>query len=367
MTGRVRMADRVYNFAAGPSMLPLEVLERAGREITNYHGTGMSVMEMSHRSPVFQKIFDDAKNHFKKLMHVPEDYEVLFLQGGGSTQFSMVPLNFMYKTGKADYAVTGNFSRIAAEEASKYGQVHRAYDGKADNYTRIPKQEELVLDPQASYFHYCANNTIFGTEWNYVPETNGVPLICDMSSDITSRVVDISKYALIYAGAQKNVAPAGVTIVIVKKDLAGHEFEKTPLMLSYKRMIDKNSMHNTPPCWQIYMVGLVMDWLESQGGVEGMEKKKHAKAQLLYDVLDSSHLYKAHAAKDSRSDMNVTFRTGNEDLDAKFVSEAAENGLVNLKGHRLTGGIRASIYNAMPYEGVEKLRDFMISFEKENA
>jgi phosphoserine aminotransferase len=360
------MTDRVFNFAAGPSMLPEEVLKRAGSEIMNYQGTGMSVMEMSHRSPMFQKIFDHTKQQFKDLMHVPDTHEVLFLQGGGSTQFSAVPLNFISATGKADYAVTGNFSGIAAKEAKKYGEIHLAYDGTEEGFTRIPAQKELVLDSDASYFHYCANNTIFGTEWQYVPDTGNVPLVCDMSSDITSRVVDISKYALIYAGAQKNMAPAGVTVVIIRKDMAGHELPITPLMMNYETMIKKDSMYNTPPCWQIYVLGLTMDWLAEQGGVEGMEQKKHAKAQMLYDALENSSIFHLHAAKDSRSDMNVTFRTGNEELDKKFVAKAAELGLVNVKGHRLTGGMRASIYNAMPVEGVEKLRDFIIQFDKEN-
>lgn len=359
--------NRVYNFSAGPGMLPYEVLNRAKNELTNYHGSGMSVMEMSHRSAEFQKIFDHTKNSFKKLMHVPDTHEVLFLQGGGSLQYSMVALNLIGKTGKADYAVTGHFSDLACKEAGKYGKVSVAYDGTEEGFHRIPKQEELKLDPDASYFYYCANNTIYGTEWQYVPDTKGVPLVADMSSDITSRVVDISKYGLIYAGAQKNMAPAGVTVVIIRKDLAGHELPVTPLMLSYEREIQKDSMFNTPPCWCIYMLGLMMDWLEEQGGVEGMEKIKHQKAQILYDVLDQSKLYKAHADKDSRSDMNVTFRTGDEELDRKFIAEAADAGLKNVKGHRLTGGMRASIYNAMPVEGVKKLADFMEDFEKRNA
>jgi phosphoserine aminotransferase len=361
------MTDRVFNFAAGPSVLPEEVLQRAGSEIMNYQGTGMSVMEMSHRSPMFQKIFDHTKQQFIELMHVPETHEVLFMQGGGSTQFSAVPLNFISASGKADYAVTGNFSGIAAKEARKYGSVHIAYDGTEEGFHRIPSQPELVLDPGASYFHYCANNTIYGTEWQYIPDTGDVPLVCDMSSDITSRAVDVSRYALIYAGAQKNMAPAGVTVVIIRRDMAGHELPMTPLMLNYDTMIKKDSMYNTPPCWQIYILGLTMDWLASQGGVEGMEQKKHAKAQMLYDALENSHVFHLHASAESRSDMNVTFRTGDEQLDHKFISEAAELGLVNLKGHRLTGGMRASIYNAMPMEGVEKLRDFIIKFDKENA
>jgi phosphoserine aminotransferase len=360
------MTERVFNFAAGPSMLPEEVLQRAGSEIMNYQGTGMSVMEMSHRSPMFQKIFDHTKHQFIELMHVPDTHEVLFMQGGGSTQFSCVPLNFISASGKADYAVTGNFSGIAAKEAKKYGSVHLSYDGTQEGFTRIPSQKELQLDPEASYFHYCANNTIYGTEWQYIPDTGNVPLVCDMSSDITSRTVDISRYALIYAGAQKNMAPAGVTVVIIRKDMAGHPLPITPLMMNYETMIKKDSMYNTPPCWQIYMLGLTMDWLADQGGVEGMEKKKHAKAQLLYDALENSTLFRLHADRDSRSDMNVTFRTGSDELDQKFVSEAAAQGLVSLKGHRLTGGMRASIYNAMPMEGAEKLRDFILQFDKEN-
>ena len=263
--------ERVYNFSAGPSMLPLEVLERAGAEITNYQGSGMSVMEMSHRSKVFVKIFEDTKAKLRRLMNVPEEYEILFLQGGASTQFSMAPLNLIGKTGKADYAVTGNFSNIAYKEAQKYGQINLAASSADRNHTYIPAQEQLKLDPEASYFYYCANNTIYGTEWPYVPETNGVPIVCDMSSDILSRPVDVSKYGIIFAGAQKNMAPAGLTVVIIRKELAGHELPYTPLMMNYKTMIDKDSMYNTPPCWCIYMLGLVLDWLESKGGIPGME------------------------------------------------------------------------------------------------
>jgi len=358
--------DRVYNFAAGPSMLPLEALERAKADLLNYQGSGMSVMEMSHRSKVFQKIFDDTQAKFRKLFHVPEGYKILFLQGGASSQFSAVPLNLIGATGKADYAVTGNFSNIAFKEAKKYGEISVAASSEGKNHTYIPAQSELKLDPQASYFYYCANNTIFGTEWQYVPDTGDVPIVCDMSSDILSRPVDVSKYGIIFAGAQKNMAPAGLTVVIIKESLAGHELPYTPLMMNYKTMIDKDSMYNTPPCWCIYMLGLVLDWLESQGGVEGMEKIKHAKAQLLYDVIDASKLFTCAAEAGSRSDMNVTFRTGSEDLDAKFVKESVEAGFTNLKGHRLVGGMRASIYNAMPMEGVEKLAEFIKRFDKEN-
>ena len=359
--------QRVYNFSAGPSMLPLEVLTRAGSEITNYQGSGMSVMEMSHRSKVFDKIFQDTKERFIRLFHVPDNYKVLFLQGGASGQFSMVPLNLIGKTGKADYAVTGNFSNIAYKEAKKYGQINLAASSEDQNHTYIPTQDQLKLDPEASYFNYCANNTIYGTEWQYVPDTGDVPLVCDMSSDFMSRVVDVSKYGIIYGGAQKNLAPAGLTIAIVREDLAGHELPYTPLIMNYKTMIDKDSMYNTPPCWCIYMLGLVLEWLEERGGVEGMEKIKHAKAQLLYDVLDDSKLFTCPAQKGSRSDMNVTFRTGNADLDAKFVAEATAAGFVNLKGHRNVGGMRASIYNAMPTEGVEKLADFIRAFDQVNG
>ena len=358
--------ERVYNFSAGPSMLPLEVLERAGAEITNYQGSGMSVMEMSHRSKVFQKIFDDTKAKLRALLNVPEGYQILFLQGGASTQFSMAPLNLIGATGKADYAVTGNFSNIAYKEAQKYGQIHLAASSADKNHTYIPQQSQLELDPEASYFYYCANNTIYGTEWQYVPETDGVPIVCDMSSDILSRPVDVSKYGVIFAGAQKNMAPAGLTVVIIREDLAGHELPYTPVMMSYKAMIDKDSMYNTPPCWCIYMLGLTLDWVAEQGGVEGMEKLRTLRSSMLYDPRDNSRLFHCHAEKGYRSGMNVTFRTGNEELDAKFVKEAAEAGFVNLKGHRKVGGMRASIYNAVPVEGVEKLCDFIRAFDKAN-
>ncbi len=358
--------ERVYNFSAGPSMLPLEVLERAGSEITNYQGSGMSVMEMSHRSKVFLKIFEDTRARLKKLLNVPDEYEILFLQGGASAQFSMVPLNLIGKTGKADYAITGNFANNAYKEAKKYGEISVAASSAEANHTFIPTQDQLKLNPDASYFYYCANNTIYGTEWQYVPETNGVPIACDMSSNILSRPVDVSKYGIIFAGAQKNMAPAGLTVVIMRKDLAGHELPITPLMMNYQTMIEKESMYNTPPCWCIYMLGLNLEHLESLGGVEGMEKIKGNKAAMLYDCIDNSKLFTCAAQKGSRSDMNVTFRSVSEELDAKFVSEATAAGFTNLKGHRSVGGMRASIYNAMPTEGVEKLVDFIKAFDKNN-
>ena len=359
--------QRVYNFSAGPSMLPLSALERAGSEITNYRGSGMSVMEMSHRSKVFVQIFEETQEKLRRIMNVPEGYKIMFLQNGASGQFSMIPLNLIGQTGKADYAVTGNFSNLAYKEAKKYGQINLAASSEDRGHSYIPGQDQLKLDPDASYFYYCANNTIYGTEWNYVPDTGSVPLVCDMSSDILSMPVDVSKYGIIYAGAQKNMAPAGLTVVIIREDLAGHELPYTPLMMNYKTMIDKDSMYNTPPCWCIYMLGLTLDWVMEQGGVEGMEKLKKLRSGMLYDTLDASRLFHCHAEKTARSGMNVTFRTGSDEMDAKFVQEAAAAGFVNLKGHRKVGGMRASIYNAMPVEGVEKLCDFIREFEKKNG
>ena len=345
-------------------MLPLEVLTRAGAEITNYQGSGMSVMEMSHRSKVYDKIFQDTKQRFIKLFRVPDNYRVLFLQGGASSQFAMVPMNLIGRTWKADYAITGNFSSIACKEAGKYGQVSVAASSEDCNHTYIPTQEQLKLDPEASYFHYCANNTIYGTEWQYVPDTGNVPLVCDMSSNFLSRVVDVSRYGIIYGGAQKNLAPAGLTIVVIREDLAGQQLPYTPVMMNYQTMIEKDSMYNTPPCWCIYMLGLVLEWLENQGGVEGMEQIKHKKAALLYHVLDESRLFTCPAEVGSRSDMNVTFHTDSAQLDEDFVKAATGAGFTNLKGHRNVGGMRASIYNAMPMEGVERLADFIRAFDR---
>ena len=360
------MNDRVYNFAAGPSTMPLSVLERAGSEITNYHGSGMSVMEMSHRSKVFMAIHAQTQEKLRRIMNIPQGYKTLFLQTGATGQFAAIPLNLMGEAGKADYAVTGNFSNLAMKEAKKYGTVNIAADSSDRDHSYIPAQDQLKLDPEASYFYYCANNTIYGTEWQYVPQVGNVPLVCDMSSDILSRPVDVSKYGLIYAGAQKNMAPAGLTVVIIKESLAGHELPITPTILNYQTMIEKDSMYNTPPCWNIYMLGLVLDWIDEQGGLEGMEKLRTLRSEMLYDVLDSSRLFRCHAEKGSRSGMNVTFRTDSEELDAKFVQEATAAGFVNLKGHRKTGGMRASIYNAMPVEGVEKLCDFIKAFDQNN-
>ena len=355
--------ERTYNFAAGPSALPTEVLEIAAGELLDYHGSGMSVMEMSHRSAIYQEIFNEAKANLKRLLKVPDTHEILFLQGGASTQFSMVPLNLMGENGKADYAVTGNFSKIACKEATKYGTVNVAADTGDCNHTRIPSQEELKLSPDARYFHYCANNTIFGTEWHYSPETGSVPLVADMSSDILSQPVDVSRYGIIYAGAQKNMAPAGLTVVIIRKELAGHELPFTPLMLNYKTMIDKDSMYNTPPCYNIYMLGLVLQWIEKQGGVEAMDAIRRERSGLLYDYLENSRLFHPCARPEARSFMNVTFRTDTPEEDAAFCKAATAAGFLNVKGHRLVGGMRASVYNAQPIAAVRALVEFMKDYE----
>jgi len=357
---------RVYNFSAGPSMLPLEVLEKAGSEITNYRGSGMSVLEMSHRSKVFLEIFEEVKADVRRIMKVPDNYHILFLQGGASMQFAMAPMNLMSVTGKADYAITGNFANLAYKEGKKYGTCNVAATTEPANHTYIPSQSELKLDKDASYFYYCANNTIYGTEWKYIPDTGDVPIVCDMSSNIMSKPVDVSKYGIIFAGAQKNIGPAGVTLVIIRGDLLGKELPCTPTMLSYKTMVEKDSMHNTPPCYNIYILGLVLKWIDSMGGLEAMEKLRAERAKILYDFLDESKLFKSPVRPDSRSDMNVTFVTGDEALDKQFIKEAEANGFVNLAGHRTVGGMRASIYNAMPIEGVKALVEFMKEFELKN-
>lgn len=345
--------------------MPESVLKKAQSELLDWHGCGMSVMELSHRGSQFAEIHAEAKERFKRLLGVPDTHEVLFMQGGATGQFAAVPLNFMGGRA-ASYAVTGNFSGIAAREARRYGEVSVAFDGAGEEYRRIPVQGELKIDGDAAYFHYCANNTIFGTAWGYVPETAGVPLVCDMSSEIMSHPVDVLRYALIYAGAQKNIAPAGLTVAVVDRGLAGREPEICPQVFSYKKMIDKDSMLNTPPCWCIYMLGLVLDWIEEQGGLTEMDRRRRERSALLYEVLDNSRLYRPHAEPGSRSMMNVTFRTPSEELDAEFVAGAKARGLMNLKGHRLTGGIRASIYNAMPVEGARALAEYMKEFEVEH-
>lgn len=360
--------SRVYNFSAGPSMLPEAVLKKAASEIMDFEGSGQSVMEMSHRSKVYDEIFQSAQRLMRKVMDIPDNYKILFLQGGASSQFAMVPMNLMTGSGKADYVLSGQFSTKAYKEACRYGDCKAVASSKDDNFSHIPVLDKNEFRPDADYFHICMNNTIYGTVWNELPDTGSVPLVADISSCILSRPIDVSKFGLLYAGAQKNVAPAGLTIVIIREDLIGEPMEFTPTMFNYGVMAENNSMYNTPPCWPIYICKLVLEWIENEvGGLAAMEKRNVAKAQLLYDFLDSSKLFKGCAEKESRSIMNVTFVTGDPDLDAKFVKESTAAGFVNLKGHRSVGGMRASIYNAMPREGVEKLVEFMKKFEEENV
>ena len=359
--------NRVYNFSAGPSMLPMPVLERAAAEMVCYGESGMSVMEMSHRSADYEPIIYGAEKLLRQLMNVPENYKILFLQGGASTQFAAIPLNLIGRTGKADYIVSGQFSGKAFKEAQKYGDVVEVATSKADNFTYVPHVERSAFRPDASYVHICYNNTIYGTKFDYIPDTGDIPLVADMSSCILSEPVDVSKFGVIYAGAQKNMAPAGLTVVIVREDLLGGALPITPAMLDWKIAADNDSMYNTPPCYTIYIAKLVYEYLLSIGGLEAMKVINERKAKALYDYLDSQDFYKAPVVPASRSMMNVTFVTGDADLDKKFASEAAAAGLKNLKGHRSVGGMRASIYNAMPEEGVAKLIEFMKDFAAKNA
>ena len=354
--------DRVYNFAPGPSMLPLPVLEKVQKDLLCYGSTGMSVMEMSHRSRMYLDIFEKTVADLREVMGVPEGYKVMFLQGGATAMFSAVPLNLM-QGGKADYVDSGNFAHNALVEAQKYGEVVTAGSSREDGYSYIP---DYTLSPDAKYVHITTNNTISGTRWDHVPETNGVPLVADMSSNILSEVYDVSKFGVIYAGAQKNVAPAGVVILVIREDLLGHELPITPKVMSFKKMADADSMLNTPNCFGIYVAGLTFEWIKSQGGVAALEKVNIEKAKLLYDFLDESALFHGTARAKDRSRMNVTFVTGDAEKDAAFVKAAAAQGLVNLKGHRIVGGMRASIYNAMPIEGVQALVAFMKDFEVRN-
>ena len=354
--------NRVYNFAPGPSMLATEVLEKVQKDLLCYGSTGMSVMEMSHRSKMYLEIFEKTVADFKDVMGVPEGYKVMFLQGGATAMFSAVPLNLM-QGGKADYIDSGNFAHNALVEAQKYGEVNVAGSSREDNYTYIP---DYTLSPDARYVHITTNNTIYGTRYDHVPDTGDIPLVADMSSNILSEVYDVSKFGVIYAGAQKNVAPAGVVILVVREDLLGHELPITPKVMSFKKMADADSMLNTPNCFGIYVAGLTFEWLKKQGGVAAIEKVNIEKANLLYDFLDNSKLFRGTAQPKYRSRMNVTFVTSDADKDAAFVKEAAARGLVNLKGHRIVGGMRASIYNAMPVEGVKALVEFMKEFEMNN-
>lgn len=358
---------RVYNFSAGPSMLPEQVLKTAQAEMLDYHGSGQSVMEMSHRSKWFEEIIQNTEASLRRLMQIPDNYKIGFFQGGATQQFAMVPLNFM-TTGKADYIVTGNFSNLAAKEAAKFGEAKVVASSKDKNFTYIPDVSAIPYDSDASYIHICQNNTIFGTQYVEIPQVEGIPLVADMSSMILSRPVDVTKYGCIYFGVQKNVAPAGMAIAIIREDLLGHAADTVPTMMNYTTLINKDSMYNTPPCWCIYMTGLVLDYLEHEvGGLAAMQQINEAKAKVLYDYLDSQNFYKNPVEPRYRSTMNVTFTSPDPDTDKNFCAEATAAGLVNLKGHRLVGGMRASIYNAMPPAGIDKLVEFMEAFRKANA
>ena len=358
---------RTYNFSAGPAMMPEEVLEEIAAEMMNYRGSGMCVMEMSHRSKVFQQIRDEAEADLRQLMGIPDNYKVLFVQGGGTVQFAMVPMNLM-KNGVACYVETGNWSKKAIKEAQKYGEVKIVASSADKNFSYIPDCSDLDIPDNADYVYICENETINGTTYFHLPNTKGKILVSDQSSMFLSRPCDVTKYGLIWAGVQKNVGPAGMAVVIIREDLIGHARDITPTMFNYQTHADNGSMFNTPPCYAIYVFGLVLKWLRDDvGGLEKMAQINRNKAKLLYDFLDSSKLFKGTVVKEDRSLMNVPFVTGNEELDAKFVKEAAAAGFVNLKGHRSVGGMRASIYNAMPTEGVEKLVAFMKEFEAANA
>ena len=359
--------SRVYNFSAGPSMLPLEVLQEAANEMCEYGQTGQSVMEMSHRSKEYQAIIDEAEADLRDLMQIPDNYKVLFLQGGASSQFCMVPMNLMTKNGKADYIITGQWAKKAFKEASRYGDCKAIASSEDKTFTYIPKVTAADVRPDADYVHICLNNTIYGTKYHQLPETGKVPLVADISSCIMSEPIDVSKFALLYAGAQKNLAPAGLTVVIVREDLIGHAMDITPTMFNYQIHADNGSMFNTPPCYTIYIAGKVMKWVKKTfGNLEALKAHNEKKAAILYNFLDQSKLFKGTVVPEDRSLMNVPFVTGNTDLDAEFVAAAKKAGFVNLKGHRTVGGMRASIYNAMPMEGVEKLVAFMAEFEKEH-
>ena len=359
--------ERVYNFSAGPAVLPVEVLEEAAAEMLNYKGTGMSVMEMSHRSKAYQTIIDEAEQDLRDLMNIPDNYKVLFLQGGASQQFAMIPMNLM-KNGVADYIITGQWAKKAYEEAKKYGKANAVASSADKTFSYIPDCSNLEISEDADYVYICENNTIYGTKFWELPNTKGKLLVSDVSSCFLSGPVDVSKYGIIYGGVQKNIGPAGVVIAIVREDLITDDvLPGTPTMLKYKTHADNGSMYNTPPAYGIYICGKVFKWLKKQGGLAVMKERNVAKAKVLYDFLDESKMFKGTVEKKDRSLMNVPFVTGDKDLDAKFVKAAEAAGFVNLKGHRSVGGMRASIYNAMPIEGVEALVAFMKKFEEENA
>ena len=359
--------SRVYNFSAGPSMLPEEVLKKAAAEMLDYEGCGQSVMEMSHRSKTFDKIIKDAEALFRELMNIPDNYKVLFLQGGASTQFASIPMNFMNKNNKADFIITGQWAKKAYQEAARYGEARVVASSADKTFSYIPKTTADDFDKDADYVYICMNNTIYGTKFASLPEVGDIPLIADISSMFLSEPIDVSKFAVVYGGAQKNIAPAGLTVVIIREDMLGNAMDITPTMLNYQVMADNDSLYNTPPCYTIYICKLVLEWIKDQGGIEAVYANNCKKAKILYDFLDNSKMFNSTVATEDRSLMNGPFVTGNEELDAKFVKEATAAGFVNLKGHRSVGGMRASIYNAMPIEGVEKLVAFMAEFEAANS
>ena len=361
------MTDRIFNFSAGPAVLPVPVLEEAQRDMVSLPGVGMSVMEISHRSKTFDEIIGRTEATLRDLMKIPSNYHVLFLQGGASLQFSMVPMNFLPADGSADYVLTGSWGKKALKEAKKVGSVNIAATMADGGFTRVPSRDEMSLSPHAAYVHITSNETIEGVQWKREPNVGDVPLVVDSSSDIMSREIDVNKYGLIYAGAQKNMGPSGVTLVIIRDDLLQRIPENMPTMLDYGTHVKNKSLYNTPNTWGIYIMGLVCKWLRDQGGIAGMEQQNEAKAQLLYDAIDATDFYRGHADVDCRSTMNVTFRLPAEELDKKFVAEATAQGLDGLKGHRSVGGIRASIYNAFPRAGVEALVSFMKDFERRNG
>ena len=359
--------SRVYNFSAGPSMLPEEVLKKAADEMLDYKGSGQSVMEMSHRSKVFKSIIDEAESLFRELLKIPDNYKVLFLQGGASTQFAAIPLNFMNGSGKADFIITGQWAKKAYQEASRYGNARVVASSADKTFTYLPKTKPEAFDPEADYAYICVNNTIYGTYYREIPDVGSIPLIGDISSSFMSEPVDVSKFAVLYGGAQKHIGPAGLTVVIVREDMLGKARDITPTMLNYAVHAENGSMYNTPPCYAIYMCKNVLEWIKEQGGLEKMKELNEKKAKILYDFLDSSKMFRGTVVKEDRSLMNVPFVTDSDELNKKFIAEAEEAGFVNLKGHRTVGGMRASIYNAMPIEGVRKLVDFMAKFEADNA
>jgi phosphoserine aminotransferase len=361
------MTDKIYNFSAGPAVLPQPVLEEAQRDLLALPGVGMSIMEISHRSKTFDDILEQAKANLKELLGLPDNYHVLFLQGGASLQFSMIPMNLLPEGGSADYIVTGSWGQKAVKEARREGAVNIAGSTEDGNFARVPQQDELKLDPHAAYVHFTTNETIHGVEWKTEPEVGDVPLIADTSSDMLSRPIAVEKYALIYAGAQKNMGPSGVTLVIIRDDLLQRIPEGLHTMLDYRTQVKNNSLYNTPNTFGIYIVNLVCKWLKEKGGLTGMQAENEVKAKILYDAIDETAFYRGHADADSRSLMNVTFRLPSEELEKQFAKEATAAGLDGLKGHRSVGGIRASIYNAFPRTGVEALVSFMKEFEKKNG